>query len=298
MLQSTLRVDSGSYCGKGISTPVTCAMILSLILALIGYTVGCAYALWLLVGDRLGSGRPVTIPVLTGFFFHTVSLAAVCVVQGGWPVGAPAESFSFISWAVVLLACLAVWRYSAPSLLAFALPLAALTGLLALLLAVQPEGLAGLEEVPTGPWLWAHIALSLLAVAALLLAALAGVAYLLQERQLKSRHPGPLMSRLPALEVCDRLGYRSLLVGFGLLTAGFLMGAIGIWSALGGGWSWDPTRILAFSAWGIYLAVLSWRWAVGLRGRKAAYLTIAGSLSVTAILLGVLLVSGRFHPGG
>lgn len=273
-------------------------MIISLALAVAGYTAASAYALWLLRQDRLEPGGPVVLATLAGLFFHTVSLAAVCVVHGGWPVGASGESFSFISWAVALLAVVAVWRYRAPSLLAFALPLAALTALVALLLSGRPDGLAPLEGGPVGPWLWAHITLSLLAVAALLLAALAGVAYLLQERQLKSRHPGPLMSRLPALEVCDRLGHRSLLVGFALLTAGFLMGGIGLWSGLDSGWSWDTTRVLALSAWGVYLAVLAWRWAVGLRGRKAAWLTIAGSLSVTAILLGVLLVSGRFHPGG
>jgi len=273
-------------------------MITSLLLALIGYTVGSTYSLWLLLRDRLESGLRVVLPTLAGLFFHTVSLAAVCVVHGGWPVGAPAESFSFISWAVALLAVLAVWRYRAPALLVFTLPLTAVTALLAVLLADRGGGLVALEEIPRGPWLWAHIALSLLAVAALLLAALTGVAYLLQERQLKSRHPGPLMSRLPALEVCDRLGHRALLIGFLLLTAGFLMGAVGVWSVLESGWRWGPTQVLAVSAWGIYLAVLSWRWAVGLRGRKAAYLTIVGSLSVTAILLGVLLVSGRFHPGG
>lgn len=273
-------------------------MIISLVLALIGYSVGSGYALWLLMHDRLESGGRVVVPTLAGLFFHTVSLAAVCVVHGGWPVGAPAESFSFISWAIALLAVLAIWRYAAPSLLAFALPLAALNALLALVLAGRFDGLVAVDEIPTGPWLWAHITLSLLAVAALLLAALAGVTYLLQERQLKSRHPGPLMSRLPALEVCDRLGYRSLLVGFALLTAGFLTGAVGVWSVLESGWSWDLTRVLSLAAWGVYLAVLSWRWVAGVRGRKAAYLTIVGSLSVTAILLGVLLVSGRFHPGG
>lgn len=270
----------------------------TLAVALVAYVVGCLQAVAALLRRRREPGYGILVPVSVGVLAHTASLGAVCVVYGGWPVGAASESFSFISWSLALLAVLVAARYRSPVLLGFALPLAALTAALALALQEDVAALTTLAAVPRGAWLWVHIVLSLIAVAALMVSALAGLAYLLQEGQLKSRRPGFLSSRLPSLETCDRAGHQALSVGFALLTAGFLAGVFGVWSRLGPDWTWDLTQALAVAAWALYLAVLYWRWTVGLRGRRAAWLAIVGSLSVTAILVGVVVLSGRFHPGG
>ena len=50
--------------------------------------------------------------------------------------------------------------------------------------------------------------------AALFLSFAASLLYLLQERSLKSKKPAAILLRLPALEVIDQIGYRSLLLGF------------------------------------------------------------------------------------
>ena len=51
-----------------------------------------------------------------------------------------------------------------------------------------------------------------------------------------------------------------------------------VWAAArwGANWVVDPTIGLAFLTWGIYLAMLFSRVAVGWRGRKSAYFSIAG----------------------
>lgn len=271
---------------------------LTLGLALLGYLSGSAVALALLVKNRLDEAGRALFPTLLGFAFHTISIGSACVIYGGWITAASAsESFSFIAWSLVLFTMLIVWRYKVPALLSFLLPLASLTALLAFVQSGDLRLLAPLQAVPKATWLWLHVSLSLLAVAALFLAAVAGLVYLLQEQQVKSRRPGYLFRRLPSLEVCDRLGYKSLSVGFVLLTGSLMTAAVGIWSSLELRWSWDLTTSLAVAGWPLYMAVIYWRWAVGLRGRKAAYLAIVGGLSVTGILLGVLLLSGRFHPG-
>ena len=66
----------------------------------------------------------------------------------------------------------------------------------------------------TKRWLFAHIGLIFTGYAALVLSFCASVLYLIQERALKSKRDSGILSRLPALEDIDQIGYRSLLLGF------------------------------------------------------------------------------------
>ena len=54
----------------------------------------------------------------------------------------------------------------------------------------------------------------------------ASLLYLVQERTLKSKQPSTLLSRLPALQTIDEIGYRSLLLGFPFMTFGLVAGSV------------------------------------------------------------------------
>ena len=73
-------------------------------------------------------------------------------------------------------------------------------------------------------WLGLHVVLALLGYAALTLTFCAGVMYLMQERQLKSKRPGTLYHRLPSLMLLDEVNARALVLGFPLLTQGIITG--------------------------------------------------------------------------
>ncbi len=75
-------------------------------------------------------------------------------------------------------------------------------------------------------WLIAHIILIFTGYAALVLSFGASLLYLLQERRLKAKKSTSLISFLPALEVIDQIGYRSLLLGFPFMTLGLITGSI------------------------------------------------------------------------
>src|SRR6185437_11460201 len=85
-------------------------------------------------------------------------------------------------------------------------------------------------------WLFVHIAMIFVGYAALFLSFAASLLYLLQERSLKSKKPATILLRLPALEVIDQIGYRSLLLGFPFMTLGLVAGSIvpspptGVWT--------------------------------------------------------------------
>ncbi len=69
-------------------------------------------------------------------------------------------------------------------------------------------------------WIYIHIPMVFLGYAALFIAFAAAIMYLIQERAFKSKHPVRFYNWLPSLEICDDLAYRSLAIGFPLITLG------------------------------------------------------------------------------
>ena len=120
----------------------------------------------------------------------------------------------------------------------------------------------------------------------LFLTSVGAIMYLIQERALKSKHPVRFYNWLPSLEICDDLAYRSLAIGFPLITLGIITGAL--W-AEGQGFLWerDAKVLFSFFTWFVYLLLIFYRLIAGWRGRKAAYLYIVGFIGVLVTFLGV-----------
>ena len=108
--------------------------------------------------------------------------------------------------------------------------------------------------------------------AALVLSFGASLLYLLQERRLKAKKPSSLISFLPALEVIDQIGYRSLLLGFPFMTLGLLTGTILAATTYGRVDFLDPIFLLSLLMWAVYMVMVFTRWNSGWRGRRAAVL--------------------------
>jgi ABC-type uncharacterized transport system permease subunit len=130
------------------------------------------------------------------------------------------------------------------------------------------------SEAVRSTWLTVHIVLALLGYAALLLTAVAAVAYLMEERQLKRKRPRSFYRLFPPLGTLDELISRSLGAGFVFITASIII--IVIWAHISYGTSWIDNSLIStsFITWGIYLALIFFRVSAGWRGRKAAILAI------------------------
>src|SRR6267143_3701386 len=144
----------------------------------------------------------------------------------------------------------------------------------------------------SGAWLWVHIGLALVGIAALVLNFAGAVMYLLQERQLKAKRLGTLYYTLPALATLDRLTYRTLALGFPFLTTGLILGVLWAGTAWGSVFTFDPLALSSYVAWTVYAATLAGRAAGGWHGRRAAYFAILGFA-----VLALTLSAGLFLPG-
>jgi ABC-type uncharacterized transport system permease subunit len=143
------------------------------------------------------------------------------------------------------------------------------------------------------PLLVLHVTANVLGVGLFVVAGAAGLLFLLQERRLQRKRAGALGTRLPSLDALDSATHRLLLTGFPLLTFGVVTGALfSRQLELLSGVALART-LFGFLTWVVLAAVLVLRRVAGMRGRRAAYGTLAG---VLCVLLIVLVYAVR--PGG
>jgi ABC-type uncharacterized transport system permease subunit len=208
-------------------------------------------------------GVNVTI-VVVGFILHTLASYLRGQHLHRCPVTNLFEVQTFIAWSAVLFYLLIGPSYRVSFLGAFTAPLVTAVLLVALL---APVDLVAKVPKKHSGWVEFHAAIGIVACGALALACVIGLMYLVQERQLKSRHPGSLLLLLPAVDQLDVIGIRLTILGFALLTVGMIGGAIS--HRIVGAWPW-PKTAWAVLTWVLYGGLLAARVSGAWRGRKGA----------------------------
>lgn len=221
--------------------------------------------------------------VACGFALHSISLVLLSVERQHFPITNLPESLCFFAWCISLTFIVASIRYRIKVLGAFILPLVSLLTISSQLIWEENQAIPGpLNSV----WVHFHVTVAFLAYAAFFLTFVAGVMYLIQERELKEKNFHFLYFRLPSLQVCDELLLRSLFVGFVAMSLAIVSGAIYAQEAWGRFWNWDPKETASLITWGIYLVLINYRLSTKWRGRRAAYISIVGFCS-TLLTFGV-----------
>ena len=130
-----------------------------------------------------------------------------------------------------------------------------------------------------------HLTLVAMGVAALALASAAAIVYLRQDLALRRNQLLALDKSAPALTTLDSLSLRLTVVGFPLFLCAVCTGVL--WSQqLGFGVRLE--HLLSGVILLVYLVLLVTRITVGLRGRRAAWITLFG-FSVTVVVLGIYI---------
>jgi len=230
-----------------------------------------------------------------GLVCHSVALAFITLKLGWLPVATLGESLLVFSWTLVAAFLLLFRRFPIRVLGALAAPLAAVMASAGMIL---PGGRATIAPLLKSTWVVVHVGLTFMGVAALTLAGLGGLFYLVQERQIKAKKLGFFYRRLPSLGQLDALNYWCLTLGFPLLTAGMVIGSLYAQYTLGKFFSFDPKEILTLIAWLIYAVLLHERLTVGWRGRRAALLALCGFCVLMITFLGASLWWSGYHSFG
>jgi cytochrome c-type biogenesis protein CcsB len=241
------------------------------------------------VVDRRPSISPAALAALgLGLLAHAGAIAFEAARIHRLPVTDVRSALSFYALLVTLAFFFLYLRYRITSLGLFMLPFVFVLTLISAFRPVQAFDLSAFR----GGWLAVHIGSSILGYTGFFLTFVAAVMYLMQEKELKSRNPRTFYYRLPSLELCDELYYRSLLFGLPLLTVGILTGFVWASRTWKGSWEFDPKILASLLTWLIYLVLFSTRVSGGWRGRRAAYFAIFGFAAIMVTFLGVSLLSG------
>ncbi|MCK5426540.1 MAG: c-type cytochrome biogenesis protein CcsB [Thermodesulfovibrionia bacterium] len=248
--------------------------------------------IWLFRGKKATS-KLIFVIAAIGFIFHTLNIIVRYIEGGHIPITNLHEASSFFSWCILVLFFILEARYRIDLLGAFIMPIVLILMLSSFVLPreINPS----LNPVLKSYWLGIHTTLAFIGDAAFALAAGVGVMYLIQERNVKSKHPSALFKRLPSLQILDEINYRLISLGFPLLTLAIITGVIWANTAWGTYWRWDPKEVWSLITWLVYALVLHLRLTIGWRGKKAAGLSILGFILVIFTFFGVTLFLKGLH---
>lgn len=127
-----------------------------------------------------------------------------------------------------------------------------------------------------------HLVLIALGVSAFALAAAISTVYLLQESALKHKRVALFGGQSMALMTLDTLARRFVLVGFPIFTMAVVTGYL--WMKRTEAMAFRFEHLIAACVWLMFAGVISLRQITGLRGRKAAILTVSGFCAIGVIL--------------
>jgi HemX protein len=238
---------------------------------------------------RRGVFRPIRFnfsAIALGFIFQTAFLSIRGHQLERCPITNLFEVFIFLAWSVALIYMLVGPAYRLSLMGAFTAPL---------VLLLQGFALIALTDVrhsvsgPVNSWLEFHASISLVAYGAFALACIAGVMYLVQERQLKTHHLHSIFYHLPPLTNLFAAITRLLWWGFALYTAGIVSGFFT---------NHPLPRVQVVSAivlWLLYAAILQARHLKWLAPKRVAALCIVGFSAALALLWGITF-AGELHP--
>ncbi len=256
------------------------------------YLAGTLLYLHFFVTRKQKAEKAGLAAIWAGFALHTALLAVIYVEVERFPVVSLKESLNFFSWSMAgMYLALRSGRQAGP-LGTFVSPLVAGFYIVGAFLSHTHFNADDRFATALFPL---HILITFLGYAAFTLAFGSGVMYLLQERGLKSRRPGKMLERLPSLHELDWLIYRSLMIGFPLLTLGIILGAVWLHLVEGVFVAWEPKVIASLVTWLLYAAILHARLLAGWRGRKLAAMSVLGFGLILFTFLGTEVASGGFH---
>jgi ABC-type transport system involved in cytochrome c biogenesis permease subunit len=227
------------------------------------------------------AGTGLVLAVL-GLCSHSAALVLRTVSSGHAPFTNMYESLSFLSWAIVLALVIFGRKSRAPRLGPY------LMLIVVALVALASSPLMPKDATPLVPalqsyWLWLHVSVTLLGEGFFAVAFVGSLLYLAADTAEKK-------------ERFDALAYRAVAVGFPLFTLGGLVfGMVWAYRAWGRYWGWDPKEVWSLITWFVFALYLHTRIVMGWKGKRSAWIAIAGFLAALFTYFGVNYLLAGLH---
>ena len=239
----------------------------------------------------------ISTSVLTiGLLIHSGGLISRWVEthQTGYgyvPLSNMYESLVFFSWTIVLVYLILEFKYKQKIIGVFVTPFAFLAIALTSLIPGVDSKITPLVPALQSNWLAVHVITCFFGYASFAVSFGISILYLIQDKRGTQKEGSTRW--LPSTSILDEINYKSIVIGFPMLTLGIITGAAWANYAWGSYWSWDPKETWSLITWFVYAAFLHARFTRDWRGKKAAILSIVGFSAVLFTYFGVnYLISG------
>ncbi len=239
-------------------------------------------------GWKPWANRVLILSFLASSFFVVYEARATGTVL---PVTALYQALFFFSWSMVLIYLLMSWKLELDTFGLVLLPLIMAMSGTALVFFKQPSAPA----YPYNQWFLIHVLTAFLAYASFALSFVGALLYLAQNRGLKSKKLNAFYHKLPSLESLESVVYRTMVLGFPLLTLALASGFLWAKDVYGGFWRWDPKFVASTLTWLIYLGILYVHYVSLIRGRKVVMASLFAFFCVLLTFLGVNFFETGVH---
>lgn len=261
-------------------------------IALALYLISTIFYLIFLAFDRKSIETTGYVSLFAGFIIHLISTFLRYLQAGYTPITNLHESLSFLSLCVAGFFLFLKRSYKISTLGSIIVPILSIMLIWAF---TFPSEIKPLPPILQSYWLPVHTIFTFVGNAIFLVSFFVSLLYLLLERGIKKKRFSPLSSRFPSLEALDSINYRCMSFGFPFLTIGIITGSLWAGIAWGSYWSWDPKETWSLITWIVYAILIHNRLTIGWRGRKTAYMMIAGFFSIIFTFLGINFIIGGLH---
>lgn len=263
-----------------------------LYVALALYLVSTFFYLSFLITDRARFTRYGLSFLLLGFAVHCLSLLLRYFAAGYTPITNLHESLSFFALCIAGFFLVLRKIYRVEGLGSIFIPVVAIVLITSFTVSTD---IRPLPPMLRSFWLPVHTSFAFVGNAVFFAGFLVSIVYLAIERGIKKKRMSGISARFPSLETLDRINYKCMSYGFPLLTLGIITGSLWAEMAWGSYWNWDPKETWSLITWIVYAILIHNRLAIGWRGRRTAYMMIAGFLFILMTFLGVNLFMGGLH---
>jgi cytochrome c-type biogenesis protein CcsB len=243
-------------------------------------------------------GTLSTSLLIIGLVIHSIGLVLRWLEthQTGYgyvPLSNMYESLIFFSWTIILIYLILEFKYQQKIIGVFVTPFAFLAIALTSIIPGINAKITPLMPALQSNWLTIHVTTCFFGYAAFAVSFGVSILYLIKDK--KSRRNEEGSTWLPSTSLLDEINYKSIVIGFPMLTLGIVTGAAWANYAWGSYWSWDPKETWSLITWFVYAAFLHARFTRDWRGKKAAILSIVGFAAVLFTYFGVNYIISGLH---
>ena len=264
-----------------------------------------------------------------GYVFLLSTNICLCIYLGfRWivyqyfPLSNLYESLLFLTWSITMFYLIIKQKYNQIIIGSIVSPVSLfIIAFASFSLPKELQSATPLVPALRSNWLMMHVTIMMISYAALLLGSLLAIIFLIIKKFYRMYRPKIIISNsshmvktyrhnkkiinnfdnlssINILESLDNLSYRTIGLGFPLLTIGIIAGAVWANEAWGSYWSWDPKETWALITWLIFAAYLHTRLNKSWEGEKPAILATFGFLIVWICYLGVNFLGKGLHSYG